>query len=187
MIVKGCGKWESLGGECVKFGLMIFEIINMVWYLKDEGMVYCLKLFYFYIGSQFIDICFVKEVIFEGVCIYVELYKMGFLLDFVDVGGGLGIDYDGMVFISELLCNYIMQEYVLDVVYGMKEVCDFEGVLYFNLVSESGCVIIVYYSCVIIQIVGEICFNSLEVDISENEGEYIFVSNMCEMVESFDQ
>ena len=187
MTVKGRGKWESSGGERAKFGLTISEIINTARYLKDEGMAHCLKLLHFHIGSQLTDIRSVKEAISEGARIYAELHKMGFPLDFVDVGGGLGIDYDGTASTSESSRNYTMQEYVSDVVYGMKEVCDLEGVPHPNLVSESGRAITAHHSCVITQIVGEIRSNSSEVDTSKNEGEHIFVSNMREMAESFDQ
>ncbi len=187
MTVKGRGKWESSGGERAKFGLTISEIINTARYLNEQGMAHCLKLLHFHIGSQLTDIRSVKEAISEGARIYAELHKMGFPLDYVDVGGGLGIDYDGTASTSESSRNYTMQEYVSDVVYGMKEVCDLEGVPHPNLVSESGRAITAHHSCVITQIVGEIRSNSSEVDTSENEGEHIFVKNMREMAESFDQ
>ncbi|MFS1701828.1 biosynthetic arginine decarboxylase [Aestuariibacter sp. GS-14] len=187
MTVKGRGKWESSGGERAKFGLTISEIINTARYLKEEGMAHCLKLLHFHIGSQLTDIRSVKDAISEGARIYAELHKMGFPLDYVDVGGGLGIDYDGTASTSESSRNYTMQEYVSDVVYGMKEVCDLEGVPHPNLVSESGRAITAHHSCVISQIVGEIRSNSSEVDTSESEGEHIFVTNMRELAESFEE
>lgn len=187
MTVKGRGKWESSGGERAKFGLSFAEIINTARYLKEQGMAHCLKLLHFHIGSQLTDIRSVKEAISEGGRIYAEMHKMGFPLDYVDVGGGLGIDYDGTASTSESSRNYSMQEYVADVVYGMKEVCDLEGVPHPHLVSESGRAITAHHSCVITQIVGEIRSNSAGVDTGEAEGEHYFVKNMREMASTFDQ
>ena len=135
MTVKGRGKWESSGGERAKFGLTITEIIKTARYLEEQGMSHCLKLLHFHIGSQLTDIRAVKEAMTEGARIYADLHKMGFPLDYVDVGGGLGIDYDGSNSTNESSRNYSMQEYVADVVYGMKEMCDLEGVPHPNLVS----------------------------------------------------
>ncbi|MCW8093230.1 biosynthetic arginine decarboxylase [Alteromonas sp. ASW11-130] len=187
MTVKGRGKWESSGGERAKFGLTITEIINTARYLEEQGMSHCLKLLHFHIGSQLTDIRAVKEAMTEGARIYAELHKMGFHLDYVDVGGGLGIDYDGTKSTNESSRNYNMQEYVADVVYGMKEVCDMEGVPHPNLVSESGRAITAHHSCVVTQIVGEIRSDSAQMVTDEVEGEHIFVKNIRELAESFDQ
>lgn len=174
MTVKGRGKWESSGGERAKFGLTITEIIKTARYLEEQGMAHCLKLLHFHIGSQLTDIRAVKEAMTEGARIYADLHKMGFPLDYVDVGGGLGIDYDGSNSTNESSRNYSMQEYVADVVYGMKEMCDLEGVPHPNLVSESGRAITAHHSCVITEIVGEIKSNSAQIDTSEKEGEHFF-------------
>ncbi len=185
MTVKGRGKWESSGGERAKFGLTITEIINTARYLEEQGMSHCLKLLHFHIGSQLTDIRAVKEAMTEGARIYAELHKMGFKLDYVDVGGGLGIDYDGTKSTNESSRNYNMQEYVADVVYGMKEVCDMEGVPHPNLVSESGRAITAHHSCVVTQIVGEIRSDSATMATESVEGEHIFVKNIRELAESF--
>ncbi|MCW8109085.1 biosynthetic arginine decarboxylase [Alteromonas ponticola] len=187
MTVKGRGKWESSGGERAKFGLTITEIINTARYLEEQGMSHCLKLLHFHIGSQLTDIRAVKEAMTEGARIYAELHKMGFHLDYVDVGGGLGIDYDGTKSTNESSRNYNMQEYVADVVYGMKEVCDMEGVPHPNLVSESGRAITAHHSCVVTQIVGEIRSDSSKMATDEVDGEHIFVKNIRELAESFDE
>ena len=186
MTVKGRGKWEGSGGERAKFGLTITEIINTARYLESEGLGHCLKLLHFHIGSQLTDIRVVKEAISEGARIYSELHKMGFPLEYVDVGGGLGIDYDGSKSTSDSSRNYTMGEYVADVVYGMKEVCDLENVPHPTLVSESGRAITAHHSCVITEIVGEIRANSAEIDTSEVAGEHIFVTNMRNLAESFE-
>jgi len=186
MTVKGRGKWESSGGERAKFGLTVAEILKAARYLREEGMEHCFKLLHFHIGSQLTDIRSVKEAMTEGARIYAELHKLGFPLDYVDVGGGLGIDYDGSASTNESSRNYNMQEYVADVVYGMKEVCDQEGVPHPNLVSESGRAITAHHSCVITEIVGEIRSDMAEVDTTPVDGEHVFVRNIRELCETFD-
>ncbi|WP_175405166.1 biosynthetic arginine decarboxylase [Salinimonas lutimaris] len=187
MTVKGRGKWEGSGGERAKFGLTISEIIKTARYLEDNDMGHCLKLLHFHIGSQLTDIRAVKEAISEGARIYADLHKMGFKLEYVDVGGGLGIDYDGSSSTNESSRNYDMQEYIADVVYGMKEVCDLEQVPHPNLVSESGRAITAHHSCVITEIVGEIRSNSAEIDTKQVDGEHVFLKNIRELENDFDQ
>ena len=186
MTVKGRGKWEGSGGDRAKFGLTISEIIQSARYLQEQGLGHCLKLLHFHIGSQLTDIRAVKEAISEGARIYADLHKMGFELDYVDVGGGLGIDYDGSSSTNDSSRNYTMREYVADVVYGMKEICDLEGVPHPTLVSESGRAITAHHSCVIMEIVGEIKANYIELDTSPAEGEHFFVTNMREIHDHFD-
>ncbi len=181
MTVKGRGKWEGSGGDRAKFGLTISEIIQSARYLESEGLGHCLKLLHFHIGSQLTDIRAVKEAITEGARIYADLHKMGFALEYVDVGGGLGIDYDGSKSTNDSSRNYTMGEYVADVVYGMKELCDLEEVPHPNLVSESGRAITAHHSCVITEIVGEIRADSAQIDTSQVEGEHIFVTNIREL------
>lgn len=187
MTVKGRGKWESSGGDRAKFGLTIAEIINAARYLEQQGLAHTLKLLHFHIGSQLVDIRSVKDAVAEGGRIYAELRKMGVDLEFVDVGGGLGIDYDGTQSTSDSSRNYSMQEYVADVVYGMKEVCDLEGVPHPNLVSESGRAITAHHSCVVAQIVGEIKNSTVQFDTSEEEDEHVFVRNMRALVTSLEE
>ncbi len=184
MTVKGRGKWESSGGDRAKFGLTIAEIINAARYLKEQGMGHCLKLLHFHIGSQLTDIRSVKDAIGEGARIYAEMHHMGFPLEYVDVGGGLGIDYDGSKSTNESSRNYSMAEYVADVVYGMKEVCDLENVPHPTLVSESGRAITAHHSCVVTQIFGEIKANSSEFATEAAEEEHILVSNMRSLADS---
>lgn len=181
MTVKGRGKWEGSGGDRAKFGLTISEIIQSARFLESQGMGHCLKLLHFHIGSQLTDIRAVKEAITEGARIYADLHKMGFSLEYVDVGGGLGIDYDGSKSTNDSSRNYTMGEYVADVVYGMKELCDLEEVPHPHLVSESGRAITAHHSCVITEIVGEIRADSAKVDTSQVEGEHIFVTNIREL------
>ncbi|MCF2947527.1 biosynthetic arginine decarboxylase [Paraglaciecola aquimarina] len=186
MTVKGRGKWASSGGERAKFGLTISEIINAARYLEERGMKDSLKLLHFHIGSQLTDIRSVKESINEGAMIYSELHKMGFKLDYVDVGGGLGIDYDGSKSTNDSSRNYNMSEYVADIVFGMKQVCDLEQVPHPTLVSESGRAITAHHSCVITQVVGEIKAHSTGINTDVVAGEHVLVSNIRELVDIID-
>lgn len=187
MTVIGKGKWEGSGGDRAKFGLTIAEIINAARYLESEGMIECFKLLHFHIGSQLTDIRAVKEAINEGAMIYAELHHMGFKLDYVDVGGGLGIDYDGSKSTNDSSRNYTLEEYVADVVFGMQEVCDLEKVPHPNLVSESGRAITAHHSCVVAEIVGEIRANSSELDTKKVKGEHILVTNMRYLMSELDK
>ena len=181
MTVKGRGKWEGSGGDRAKFGLTIAEIISAARYLQDNGMADCLTLLHFHIGSQLTDIRAVKEAITEGAMIYADLYNMGFKLSYVDVGGGLGIDYDGSKSTSDSSRNYSMEEYVADIVFGMKQVCDLENVPHPTLVSESGRAITAHHSCVVTQVVGEIKANAMGIDTSPMEDEHFLLTNMREL------
>ncbi|WP_299076052.1 biosynthetic arginine decarboxylase [uncultured Paraglaciecola sp.] len=187
MTVKGRGKWESSGGDRAKFGLTISEMINAARYLEEQGMADSLKLLHFHIGSQLTDIRAVKESISEGAMIYSELYRMGFKLEYVDVGGGLGIDYDGSQSTNDSSRNYSMQEYVSDIVYGMKQVCDLEEVPHPTLISESGRAITAHHSCVITQVVGEIKAHSAGIATLPAAGEHVLVSDMRELTEMVEQ
>ncbi|MET1219366.1 MAG: biosynthetic arginine decarboxylase [Glaciecola sp.] len=186
MSVKGRGKWEGSGGDRAKFGLTISEIINAARYLESEGMRHCLQLLHFHIGSQLTDIRAVKEAINEGALIYAEMHHLGFPLSYVDIGGGLGIDYDGTKSTSDSSRNYSLDEYVADVVYGMQEVCDLENVPHPILVSESGRAITAHHSCVITEIVGEIRPDSASVPTEECEDEHVLVKNMRELAHNMD-
>jgi arginine decarboxylase len=187
MTVKGRGKWESSGGDRAKFGLTIAEIISAARYLQENDMAECLTLLHFHIGSQLTDIRAVKEAINEGAMIYADLYNMGFKLNYVDVGGGLGIDYDGSKSTSDSSRNYSMEEYVADIVFGMKQVCDLENVPHPTLVSESGRAITAHHSCVVTQVVGEIKANAMGIDTSKIEDEHFLLTNMRELSVEIDK
>lgn len=183
MTALGKGKWQGSSGDRAKFGLTIPEIINAAKFLEKEGMAHTLKLLHFHIGSQLTDIRAIKDAVNESARIYAELHKMGFALEYVDVGGGLGIDYDGSKSTNDSSRNYSLTEYVADVVYGMKEVCDLEGVPHPNLVTESGRAITAHHSCVVTEIVGEIKADGAMLDTSKTEGEHVLLKNMRELLE----
>ncbi|MGB2264072.1 MAG: biosynthetic arginine decarboxylase, partial [Glaciecola sp.] len=186
MSVKGRGKWEGSGGDRAKFGLTISEIINAGKTLAEAGMGESLKLLHFHIGSQLTDIRAVKEAINEGALIYAELRHLGFNLEYVDIGGGLGIDYDGTKSTNDSSRNYTIEEYVADVVYGMQEVCDLEKVPHPTLVSESGRAITAHHSCVITEIMGEIRPDSAQADLTIGHEEHVILTNMRELSENIE-
>ena len=182
MTVKGRGKWENSGGDKAKFGLSFAELINAVRYVQEQGMQDSLKLLHFHIGSQLTDIRSVKDAVNESALIYAELHHMGVALEYVDVGGGLGIDYDGSESTNDSSRNYNLKEYITDIVYGFKQLCDLEEVPHPTLVSESGRAITAHHSCVVTEILGEIHSWGTDFDTRPEDGEHMLVSNMREML-----
>ncbi len=178
MTVVGKGKWQGSGGDRAKFGLSFAEIINATEYLKQNDLLHCLKLLHFHIGSQLTDIRSVKDAVNESALIYAELRHMGVPLEYLDVGGGLGIDYDGSQSTGDSSRNYSIEEYVTDIVYGIKQLCDIEKVPHPTIVSESGRAITAHHSCVITQILGEIHSWGTDFDTSPKAGEHMLVTNM---------
>lgn len=178
---KGQGRWVGSSGDRAKFGLTISEIIKAARYLESEGMAHTLKLLHFHIGSQLPDIRAIKDAVNESARIYAELHKLGFKLEYVDVGGGLGIDYDGSRSTNDSSRNYSLREYVADVVYGLREMCDLEGVPHPHIVSESGRALTAHHSCVITEVVGEIKPEGVDFDTSAAENEHILLRNMRDL------
>lgn len=181
MMVKGRGKWESSSGERAKFGLSIAEIINAVTLLEKEGFEESIKLLHFHIGSQLTDIRAIKEAVQEASCVYTQLIKQGVPLQYVDVGGGLAVDYDGSQSTNDSSCNYSLEEYVSDIVYGFKQSCDLAGVPHPHIVSESGRAMTAHHSCVITKVIGEIQPNGKQFNTKKATGEHFIVSNMREL------
>ena len=121
LLSKGAGRWAESGGENAKFGLSTAEIIAATEMLKAENLAHCLKLLHFHIGSQVPDILTVKKAVQEAARFYAKLQKMGFKIEFIDVGGGLGVDYDGSRSAFDSSTNYSLQEYTNDIVYYIAE------------------------------------------------------------------
>ena len=183
MSIKGRGKWAGSTGDRAKFGLTTSEIIMAVELLKEHNLSHCLKLFHFHVGSQIVDIRAVKEAINEGARLYTKLYQMGINLEYFDVGGGLGIDYDGSKSTNESSRNYSLSEYTSDVVYGLKEICDLENVPHPNIISESGRFITAHHSCVITNVIGVVEPALSDFNTKKVTGEHHFVQNMRELSE----
>jgi arginine decarboxylase len=158
---RGAGRWEQSGGDFSKFGLGAPEMVEAVAKLKAWGEVDTLKLLHFHLGSQISAIKSVKNALREAGRMFVELYKLGATgLSYLDVGGGLGVDYDGSQTNFASSMNYTVQEYANDVVYAMKEICDADGVPHPNIVSESGRATTAHHSVLVVNILGVTEFNT---------------------------
>jgi len=151
---QGAGRWRDSAGERSKFGLFVSEILDMVELLAAHDMLDCLKLIHCHPGSQIQDIRRLKEAIGELGHVYAELVKLGVPLEYVDVGGGLGVDYDGSRTTSESSMNYTMEEYAAEVVYRLGSVCDEREVPHPTIISESGRAMTAYQSVLVINVLG---------------------------------
>jgi arginine decarboxylase len=156
LLSKGAGKWAESGGENAKFGLSTVELLTATELLKAENLSHCLKLLHFHIGSQVPDILTVKKAVQEAARFYAKLHKMGFAIEFMDVGGGLGVDYDGSRSAFDSSTNYTLQEYTNDIVYYIGDVCNAEKVPHPNIISESGRAIVAHHSVLIVEVFGSI-------------------------------
>src|SRR6266581_2345409 len=156
LLSKGGGRWAESAGENAKFGLSTAELLAATALLKAENMVHCLKLLHFHIGSQVPDILTVKRAVQEAARYYSKLYKMGFPIEFLDVGGGIGVDYDGSRSAFDSSTNYTLQEYANDIVYYVADVCNAERVPHPNLISESGRAVVAHHSVLIVEVFGSI-------------------------------
>src|SRR3954465_7302775 len=156
LLSKGAGRWAESGGENAKFGLSTAELLLATEMLNAENLGHCLKLLHFHIGSQVPDILTVKKAVQEAARFYAKLYKMGFHIEFMDVGGGLGVDYDGSRSAFDSSTNYTLQEYTNDVVYYIADVCNAEKVPHPDIISESGRAIVAHHSVLIVEVFGAI-------------------------------
>jgi arginine decarboxylase len=154
LAARGSGRWQSSGGFRSKFGLTVTEIMRGLEELKSRGMQDCLKLLHFHLGSQITNIRIVKGALNEAARVYTELAKLGAGLQYIDVGGGLGVDYDGSQTNFESSMNYTLEEYANDVVYHIQTVCDEAGVSHPTIVSESGRAVVAYHSMLVFNVLG---------------------------------
>ncbi len=156
LMSKGGGKWSESAGENAKFGLNTAELLEAAELLRAENLAHCFKLLHFHIGSQVPDILLIKKAVQEASRFYAKLAKMGFPIAYLDVGGGLGVDYDGSRSAFDSSTNYTLQEYTNDIVYYIGEVCNAEGVPHPDIVSESGRAIVAHHSVLIVEVFGAI-------------------------------
>ncbi len=166
---RGSGRWKSSGGYRSKFGLTISEAVRVLETLRERGMEDCLELLHFHLGSQITNIRQVKAAVSEAVRVYVELKKAGAGLQYMDVGGGLGIDYDGSQTDFESSVNYTLQEYANDVVYHIQSVCDEAEVAHPTIITESGRAVAAYHSVLVFNVLGvsEFGENNITMDLPE--------------------
>jgi arginine decarboxylase len=163
LATRGSGRWESSGGVRSKFGLFVAEVLKALEFLKERNMQDCLKLLHFHLGSQITNIRTVKTALNEAARIYAELARAGAGMEYIDVGGGLGIDYDGSQTNFESSINYSLQEYASDVIFRIKSVCDEAGVKHPNIISESGRAMVAYHSVLIFNVLGVSGFDLFDV------------------------
>lgn len=163
LAARGAGRWRSSAGYRSKFGLTLTEVLEAIEYLKKRGMEDCLQLVHFHLGSQITNIRSIKNALTEAARVYVELHRVGAGVRFLDVGGGLGIDYDGSQTDFESSVNYTLQEYANDVVFRIKSVCDESSVPHPTIVSESGRAVVAYHSMLIFDVLGVSDFDRLQV------------------------
>ena len=156
---RGAGKWATSGGENSKFGLATSELVAGSAYLKAQGLAHCLKLVHYHVGSQVPDIGTIKRAVREAARYYAKLSKMGHDLGYMDVGGGLGVDYDGSRTAFDSSTNYTLQEYARDIVYNIMDVLDSEQVAHPIIVSESGRALVAHHSMLVIE-----AFSTIEKD-----------------------
>jgi arginine decarboxylase len=156
LFAKGEGKWATSAGENAKFGLSTSELLQAVEMLNAEGLGHTFKLLHFHIGSHVPNIFTIKRAVREASRFYAKLYKMGARLDYLDVGGGLGVDYSGSRSAFHSSTNYSLQEYANDIVYNILDVCDEEKVPHPNIVSESGRAVVAHHSVLIAETFGQI-------------------------------
>jgi arginine decarboxylase len=151
---RGSGRWKLSGGYRSKFGLTVTEAMKAVEYLKERGMEECLELLHFHLGSQITNIRQIKGAVIEGARVYTNLKRMGTGLKFMDVGGGLGVDYDGSQTDFESSVNYTLEEYARDVVYHIQSICDEAEVPHPTIITESGRAVAAYHSVLVFNVLG---------------------------------
>jgi arginine decarboxylase len=156
LLAKGMGKWAESAGENAKFGLSTAELLAATELLRAENLAHCFKLLHFHIGSQVPDILTIKKAVQEAARLYAKVFKMGFEVKYMDVGGGLGVDYDGSRSAFDSSTNYTLQEYANDIVYYLADVCNSEKVPHPAIISESGRAIVAHHSVLLVEVFGAI-------------------------------
>ena len=146
------GLWDDSGGDLSKFGLSAAEMLEAIDRLKQVNMLEGLKLLHFHIGSQVPQIRNIKEAIQEAARFFVEVRKLGAPIDYMDVGGGLGVNYDGSISSNMSSVDYSLQEYANDIVWSMKQICEEEGLSHPHIISESGRALVAHHSVLIVDV-----------------------------------
>ncbi len=181
---RGSGRWEQSAGDRSKFGLSAADIVAAVQALRESGQLDCLRLLHFHIGSQISSIRSIKSALREAGRLFVELYKMGCSsLSYFDVGGGLGVDYDGSQTNFSSSMNYTVQEYANDVVYTMKEICDAAEVPHPTLVTEAGRAVAAHHSVLVVNVLGVSEFGRYNVPSDIPDDAHTLVRNLFETFE----
>ncbi len=151
---RGSGRWERSGGDRAKFGLTVSEILNCLEELRKSESLGCVKLLHFHVGSQLTSISSLKGALKEAGQIYVQLRKHCPNLNYIDVGGGLGVDYDGSKTTFASSMNYTVEEYARDIVWILEDICSKGGVPHPNIVTESGRATVAHHSVLVFNVLG---------------------------------
>jgi arginine decarboxylase len=153
LATEGSGRWATSGGEKSKFGLTAPELVKLVDRLRELGQLDILKLIHFHLGSQITDIRYIKTALQEITRFYIELRALGVDITHIDVGGGLGVDYDGSNSTSQASVNYTLQEYANDVVYTIGEACRNRGLPMPHIISESGRALTAHHALLLLKVI----------------------------------
>ncbi|HYP52498.1 MAG TPA: biosynthetic arginine decarboxylase [Pyrinomonadaceae bacterium] len=153
---KGSGRWEKSGGEAAKFGLTTTEVLEVIRRLNESDRVSMLRLLHFHIGSQLTDIKRIKNAMKEAARVYAKIHQMKVPIEFLDVGGGMAVDYDGSKTAFDSSANYSAQEFANDVVYTIKQVCDDENVPHPMIIQECGRFLTAYHALLVTNVQDEI-------------------------------
>ncbi|MBQ2496995.1 MAG: biosynthetic arginine decarboxylase, partial [Prevotella sp.] len=178
----GSGKWEESGGDASKFGLTSAELLSALKILDDKGMHDCLRLIHFHIGSQITKIRRIQTALREAAQFYIQLHKMGYNVDFVDCGGGLGVDYDGTrSSSSESSVNYSIQEYVNDCIYQFVEAANKNNIPHPNLITESGRSLAAHHSVLVIDVLETASLPEMPEEFEAKENDHQLVKDLYEI------
>jgi arginine decarboxylase len=158
LATSGVGRWAGSGGFRGKFGLSVSQILSSVDYLRDQGLVEGLVMLHCHIGSQIYDIRTIKYAVNELTHLYVELVKLGAPMGILDLGGGLGIDYDGTQSATQSSVNYTLEQYAADIVHRVKFICDDAGVPHPDIITESGRALVSHSGVLIFEVLGSRVF-----------------------------
>ena len=150
---RGAGKWEESGGETSKFGINTIQLLDCLKLVSDQQLTQQLKMLHFHIGSQITDIRRIKSAIKEAARVYAKVHKMGYPVEYLNVGGGLGVDYDGSRTASDCSVNYSVQEFANDIVYTINEICLSENVPPPTIVTESGRAVVAHHAMFITNVI----------------------------------
>lgn len=174
----GSGKWKYSSGHAAKFGLTTPEVLAAVQELEVAGMADCVKMLHFHVGSQVTDIQTIKDAVREAARTYAKLRKRGLGIEYMDCGGGLGVDYDGTNTAVDSSTNYNLREYVGGVVNAIQEVCAQEKVPEPHIVTESGRSVVAHHSLLVLNVFGTIEAGNTPIDFPESSGEADIVGKM---------
>lgn len=178
----GSGRWEESGGDASKFGLTSSELLTALNILEKKDMRECLRLIHFHIGSQITKIRRIQTALREASQFYVNLYKMGYHVDFVDCGGGLGVDYDGTRSSNnESSVNYSIQEYVNDCVYTFVETANKNGIPHPNLITESGRSLSAHHSVLLIDVLETASLPEMPEEFEPKEDDHQLVKDLYDI------